>query len=222
LLSFVHESFRRITNPKVLANLLPALNGRTDQKSVDILTELIIHDDVSVRDYAGEALTGTCPDKLKTILSASFLSAGRYPSNVFHLAIGCGLDSLQHSAENIYNSPVGGIMQANALSYLAVYPSANSLKIFREVIYKEDQDTMLSRVAATGLGKLRDIKSIGKIIEISQKERKGSDWNCTMYIKALAKIGGRQSKEYISSFLKSENQFISEMVSKIINTWPER
>ncbi len=222
LLPFVQEAVRTDIQPRALASLLPVLRGRTDTVSQEILMRLITNDDVSVRDNAGEALLGTCPPNLRTLLTASFISVGKYPSNVFQLAIGCGVDSLQQSAENIYNTPVHHIMQVNALAYLAEYPRKDFLELFREIISQKEQDVLLSRVAASGLGKLRDSHSIDRIIEISESERTGSDWNCIMYVKALADIGGDICKEYVSSFLKSENKYVADTASGIVQKWPAK
>ncbi|MET4081061.1 hypothetical protein ABIB40_001006 [Pedobacter sp. UYP30] len=46
-----------------------------------------------------------------------------------------------------------------------------------------------------GLPNLNDKSSIDRIIELSEKERKGSDTNCQAYLLTLSKLKGPNAKE---------------------------
>ncbi len=65
LLPDLHVALRKITNPKLLAQLVEALRGRTDTKSIDIVISLLSHPDPSVRYFAASVTRDNPSIRLK-------------------------------------------------------------------------------------------------------------------------------------------------------------
>ena len=166
-------------------------------------------------------MEGTCSEKLKQILNKVTRDTIRCTTNTFDLAIGCKMDSLQDAAEIIYNRPSEYMTMVSALNYLATYPNTKHLKIFREIILETtfENETLLKRIAAKGLAELQDTSSISAIIKASEKERKGSDWNTSMYLKALGKLKGEVAKSYVSTFLESKEERMKVLAKEMIDNW---
>ncbi|MCE7040695.1 hypothetical protein [Dyadobacter sp. CY312] len=220
LLPAVHKCLRNAQNPKIVSGLLPVLNGRTDVSSQKILLNLIRSTNSSVRASASNALVGTCTDSLKRVLPQVARDSSLCTPFTFDLLIGCGLDTLQNTADYIYGSEVEYAIQLNALKYLTTFPEKRHLTLFRTLINHEDDDGyMIKRMLAKGLAQLNDLASVESIIKVSEKERKGSDWNSISYIEALSRLKVDASKVYISSFLSSKEEDVKKMVTKIIDSW---
>jgi len=220
MLPFVQETIKKIKNPKILSQLIPALNGRNDQVSQDLLLNFLRDKNSSVRYYASGALMGTCSEKLKLILKEVAGDTNYCASNTFDLAIGCKMDSLQSAAEFIYASGLEHMTIVNALNYLANYPAKRHLKLFRNVLIQNDPNDISSkRFAAKGLAELHDVTSVETIINASENERKGSDGNTVFYIEALAKLKGVKAKVYVSTFLNSKEEQMRMLAERLIKNW---
>lgn len=102
---------------------------------------------------------------------------------------------------------------------MSKFPKEEHIAIFKDVIYQDDADFSMNRFATLGLANLNDKSSIDRIIEISEKERKGADSNCQTYLIALSKIKGSKAREYILTFKNSESKYISDLVKELIATW---
>ena len=220
MLPYVQETIKKLKNPKILSQLLPALNGRNDQVSQDLLLNSLRDKNSLIRYYGSVALTGTCSEKLKLILKEVAGDTSYCTPNTFDLAIGCKMDSLQNAAEFIYLSELEHMTKVNALKYLATYPQKKHLKLFRDTILDNNSDDISSkRLAAKGLAELHDVSSIETIIKASEKERKGSDGNTVFYVEALGKLKGTRAKSYISTFLNSEEEQMRLLAEGLIKNW---
>ena len=102
---------------------------------------------------------------------------------------------------------------------MSKFPKEEHKGIFNDVIYNEDSGFSMNRNASIGLANLNDKSSIDRIIEISEKEREGSDGNCYYYLMALSKMKGTKAKKYILTFENSDSEYISEFVNETINNW---
>lgn len=220
MLPDLQETVKNIKNPKILSQLLPALNGRKDQVSQDLLLDFIRDKNSSIRYYGSEALKGSCSEKLKLILKKIAGDTSYCTSNTFDLAIGCKMDSLQNAAEFIYSSQLEHMIRVNALKYLATYPQKKHLKLFRNIFLQNNSyDISSKRLAAKGLAELHDVTSIETIIRASEKERKGSDSNTVFYVEALGKLKGVRAKSYISTFLNSKEEQMRTLAEELIKNW---
>ncbi|REA55690.1 hypothetical protein DSL64_27840 [Dyadobacter luteus] len=220
LLPDVHESLKKIKNPRILSGLLPVLKGREDTASQKILIDFLHNPDHSIRETAGNTLAGTCSEELKRILPEIVSDTTLCTAPLFDLLITCGNDSLQDVAERVYRTSSDNFMATNALTYLSVFPKNKHLSLFREVLKdREGEFRTINRIAAIGLAQLMDVSSVKSIIEVSEEERKNADLNSMAYIKALGKLKSNTSKKYIASFLGSKDEQVKELASKILSSW---
>jgi hypothetical protein len=220
MLSSVHQSLREIKNPQILSQLIPVLKGRSDEESQNLLITYLRNDDSSVRYYATEALEGHCSERLKLVLSEIVKDTNLVTARTFDRIIDCQILSLQDDAERNYLSTNESITRLSALNYIATYPTAKYLPLFKKLITGNfDDNTSTLRTAAKGLAALNDTASIDAIIKASDVERKNSDSNCFMYLEALSILKGEKSKTYIDSFLNSENQYIKSIAEKYLRQW---
>lgn len=65
LLPDLHNALQRVTDPKILAQLVEALRGRTDDESISIIVSLLTHSDQSVRYFAASVTRDNPSQKLK-------------------------------------------------------------------------------------------------------------------------------------------------------------
>ena len=66
LLSNVQEAVEHIKQPQLLGQLVRVLEGRTDDRSIDILIKLLNHDSPTVRYWTAETLKDNTSPKVKT------------------------------------------------------------------------------------------------------------------------------------------------------------
>jgi hypothetical protein len=220
LLPDVHESLKKIKNPRILSGLLPVLKGREDTASQEILIDFLHNPDHSIRETAGNTLAGTCSEELKRILPEIVSDTTLCTAPLFDLLITCGNDSLQDVAERVYQTSSDNFMATSALTYLSVFPKNKHLSLFREMLKdREGEFRTINRIAAIGLAQLMDVSSVESIIEVSEEERKNADLNSMAYIEALGKLKGDTSKKYITSFLESKDELVKELASKVLSSW---
>jgi hypothetical protein len=222
MLAHVQKTAIEIRNPDVLGKLLPALKGRQDSLSQKLLTGFLTHKDHQVRWAAGNTLKGTCSVFLKNALAAVIADPKWIDNNTFELAAGCGQDGYREAAEMVYRSPEGHehMAQTSGLAYLATYPQAKHLTLFREAIQKDPHENLMeTRTAARGLAALGDTESLEAIIAASEKERKNSDMNTLMYLDAIALLKSDRSKTYLESFLQSDSDMVKKRVEAILEKW---
>ncbi|HEV7380193.1 MAG TPA: hypothetical protein VGN64_10390 [Dyadobacter sp.] len=220
LLPNVQETLRMIKDTRSASHLMPVLQGRQDAASQDILIGSLRHQDGWVRETAATTLLGICSDKLKLALPEIISDKALYTAALFDLLIACEIDSLQDTAEHICRTSSDSFVSQGALNYLASFPEKRHLKLFRKVIKdREGEYRPINRIAATGLANLKDLSSVPDIIEVSEEERKNSDLNSMVYIRALGKMKTQTSKNYISTFLTGEDAQVRELASKILQSW---
>lgn len=219
LLSDVQTTLKTTKYLTIQKNLIKVLEGREDSESEEILLNYMDNEDSSVRYWTVDALKNTKSKIVIEKLIELLKKPGKRVSPITHILINNEIDTLQNVYTDIYNTYESSEWKRTAIEYLSKFPKEEHKGIFKDVIHNEDSGFSMNRNASIGLANLNDKSSIDRIIEISEKEREGSDGNCQAYLRALSKIKGEKAKKYILSFENSESGYISEFVKEIIAEW---
>ncbi|MDN3594194.1 HEAT repeat domain-containing protein [Zunongwangia endophytica] len=219
LLNDVQTTLKTTKHLTIQKTLIKVLEGREDSVSEEILLNYIDNDDSSVRYWTVDALKNTKSKIVIEKLVELLKNPGKRVSPITHILINNEIDTLQNVYTNIYNTYESSEWKRTAIEYLSKFPKEEHKGILKDVIYNKDSGFSMNRNASIGLANLNDKSSIDRIIEISEKEREGSDGNCQAYLRALSKIKGEKAKKYILSFENSESEYISELVKEIIAEW---
>jgi HEAT repeat protein len=219
LLNDVQTTLKMTKHLTIQKTLIKVLEGREDSVSEEILLNYMDNDDSSVRYWTVDALKNTKSKIVIEKLVELLKKPGKRVSPITHILINNEIDTLQNVYTDIYNTYESSEWKRTAIEYLSKFPKEEHKGIFKDVIYNEDSGFSMNRNASIGLANLNDKSSIDRIIEISEKEREGSDGNCQAYLRALSKIKGEKAKKYILSFENSESEYISEFVKEIIAEW---
>lgn len=219
LLSDIQTALKTTKHLTIQKELIRVLENREDSISEEIFLSYMDNEDSSVRYWTVDALKNT---KSKTVI-AKLIELLKKPekrvSPITEILINNNVDSLQSVYADIYNTYKSSEWKRTAIEYLSKFPKEEHKGIFKDVIYNEDSGFSMNRNASIGLANLNDKSSIDRIIEISEKEREGSDGNCYYYLMALSKIKGMKAKRYIQTFENSDSKHISEFVYETINNW---
>lgn len=219
LLSDIQTALKTTKHLTIQKELIRVLENREDSISEEIFLSYMDNEDSSVRYWTVDALKNT---KSKTVI-AKLIELLKKPekrvSPITEILINNNVDSLQSIYADIYNTYKSSEWKRTAIEYLSKFPKEEHKGIFKDVIYNEDSGFSMNRNASIGLANLNDKSSIDRIIEISEKEREGSDGNCYYYLMALSKIKGMKAKRYIQTFENSDSKHISEFVYETINNW---
>lgn len=219
LLNDVQTTLKTTKHLTIQKTLIKVLEGREDSVSEEILLNYMDNEDSSVRYWTVDALKNT---KSKTVIEKLIellKKPGKRVSPITEILINNNVDSLQTIYADIYNTYESLEWKRTAIEYLSKFPKEEHKGIFKDVIYNENSGFSMNRNASIGLANLNDKSSIDRIIEISEKEREGSDGNCQAYLRALSKLKGEKAKKYILSFENSESEYISEFVKETIAEW---
>lgn len=219
LLNDVQTTLKTTKHLTIQKTLIKVLEGREDSVSEEILLNYMDNEDSSVRYWTVDALKDT---KSKTVIEKLIellKKPGKRVSPITEILINNNVDSLQTIYADIYNTYESLEWKRTAIEYLSKFPKEEHKRIFKDVIYNENSGFSMNRNASIGLANLNDKSSIDRIIEISEKEREGSDGNCQAYLRALSKLKGEKAKKYILSFENSESEYISEFVKEAIAEW---
>ncbi|OBX17554.1 MULTISPECIES: HEAT repeat domain-containing protein [Bizionia] len=219
LLSDVQTTLKTTKYLTIQKTLIKVLEGREDSESEEILLDYMDNEDSSVRYWTVDALKNTKSKIVIEKLIELLKKPEKRVSPITGILINNNVDSLQTIYVDIYNTYESSEWKRTAIDYLSKFPKEEHTGIFKDIIYNEDSGYSMNRNASIGLANLNDKSSIDRIIEISEKEREGSDGNCQAYLRALSKIKGEKAKIYILSFENSESEYISEFVKEIIAIW---
>jgi HEAT repeat protein len=219
LLNDVQTTLKTTKHLTIQKTLIKVLEGREDSVSEEILLNYMDNEDSSVRYWTVDALKNTKSKIVIEKLIELLKKPGKRVSPITHILINNEIDTLQNVYTDIYNTYESSEWKRTAIEYLSKFPKEKHKGIFKDVIHNEDSGFSMNRNASIGLANLNDKSSIDRIIEISEKEREGSDGNCQAYLRALSKIKGEKAKKYILSFENSESEYISEFVKEIIAEW---
>jgi len=219
LLNDVQTTLKTTKHLTIQKELIRVLENREDPVSEEIFLNYMDNEDSSVQYWTVDALKNT---KSKTVIAKLIellKNPGKRVSPITEILINNNVDSLQTIYADIYNTYESSEWKRTAIEYLSKFPKEEHKRIFKDVIYNEDSGFSMNRNASIGLANLNDKSSIDRIIEISEKEREGSDGNCYYYLMALSKMKGTKAKKYILTFENSDSEYISEFVNATINNW---
>lgn len=219
LLTDVQEALKKINNVEVLGELVRALEGRTDDRSTDVLLELLTHEYSTVRYWTARSLKGNHSPKLIAKLPYLLNSELTREVSLTDLAIENNLDTLQRIYENIYKNELERDWQRSSIGYLSTFPKERHKEIFKKILQNTEEDTFIKRDAAIGLGKLKDETAVDLIISTCRQESEASDFNAQTFLVALGMIKGDKAKAEIEKYKDSKVEGIRELVAKILKEW---
>ena len=219
LLPDLHIAFQKIKDPQILGELVRALEGRTDDKSTEILLTLLTNENSSVKYWTARSLKGNHSAKLISKIPELLSSVTTREVSLTDLAIENKLDTLQLLFENIYKTELNQDWERSSIEYLSTFPKARHIAIFKKVLQDEKEDTFVKRDASLGLGRLKDEGSVDLIIAVCRKESEGSDFNAQTFLVALSMIKGEKAKEEIERYKDSKEQGVRELVAGILKEW---
>jgi HEAT repeat protein len=206
-------------NPKIIQKLVKGLTNRTDEKSINILLELLSNNNSSVRYWTAFALKRSnsplVVDKIIKLIKSPLIRTVAFTD----ILINNKINTLHSTFESIYKNNPNRDWKRSSIEYLSTFPLERHKSIFKAILNDKEEDTFIKRDAALGLGRLKDESSIDLIIASCKEESKTSDYNAQVFLSALSMIKGEKAKEYIYSFKESKEQNVRLLVTKILKVW---
>ena len=218
ILPKLHQAFDRIEESGILKNLVFALNGRSDDRSSEILLSLFRHTDSGVRFWASRSISLEVPE-LKDLVPELLANPALRTVGFVEIAIQIELDGLHDLFDEILKTNPNLDWKRSAVEYLSNFPLPRHKELFISLLADEAEDEFVRRTAAMGLGQLGDEDSVDFLIERARKESAISDYNVQTYLIALAMIKGEKAKAEIASYGESREPVIRELVAKILKDW---
>lgn len=223
LLQDVQNTIQQSKNEKVLEELVRALQGRNNEESTTILINLLKHKNSTIRYWSADALKGNKTQKLKQVLPSLIKDEDNRTNALVSLLIENNIANLHSTFENIYKESGQDLdWKRSSIEYLSNFPLYRHKEIFKTILKNKDSDFSVKYDAALGLGRLKDLSSIGLLIKECEEARKVSDFNVRTYLIALGMIKGNKAKKEVESFLKSEEQVVSDLAKEIIAKWNDQ
>lgn len=219
LLPDLHHAFEKISDPKILHELVRALKGRTDARSVDIMISLLDHEDSTVRYWAARSLKGNTSLELVNKLPGLLTDPATRTVALVDLVLQHEVDTLQTLFVSIYENGPNLDWKRSSVEYLSAYPMQEHAELFRAILREADEDPFIRRNAALGLGRLQDKGSVELIIAACRQESAGSDFNAQTYLIALGLIKGARAREEVEEYKDSKEQTVRELVAELLSTW---
>jgi HEAT repeat protein len=223
LLLDVQNTIKQTKNEKVLEELVRALQGRNDDESTSILINLLTHENSTIRYWSADALKENKTQKLKQVLPSLIKDEQNRTNAIVSLLIENNIANLHSTFEKIYKESGEDLdWKRSSIEYLSNFPLEKHKEIFKTILKNKDSDFSVKYEAALGLGRLKDLSSVRLLINECEEARKVSDFNVRTYLVALGMIKGDKAKKEIESFLKSEEQVVSDLAKEIITKWDDQ
>jgi HEAT repeat protein len=222
LLESIQNTLKQTKNEKIIGALVKALQGRKDAESTNILINFLMHNDETIRYWSADALKGNKTENLKQKLPTLINDEKNRTTALVNLLIENKINNQQDLFEKIYIENKDKLdWKRSSIEYLSNFPLEKNKEIFKSIVKDKDADFSEKYGAALGLGRLKDINSVDLLIQECEKVRKESDLNARTYLIALGMIKGEKAKKEIQSFLKSDEQLVSELAKGILEKWEE-
>ena len=222
LLESIQNTLKQTKNEKIIGELVRALQGRNDDESTNILINFLMHNDETIRYWSADALKGNKTENLKQKLPTLINDEKNRTTALVNLLIENKINNQQDLFEKIYIENKDKLdWKRSSIEYLSNFPLEKNKEIFKSIVKDKDADFSEKYGAALGLGRLKDINSVDLLIEECEKVKKESDFNAQTYLIALGMIKGEKAKKEIESFLKSDEQLVSELAKGILEKWEE-
>ncbi len=217
ILPNLQETLIDCDNSGAKSNLVRALKGREDNESVNVFIRLLKDDNSTVRYWTAHTLKGTTSEKIIQIVPELLQEEGLRTIELTNIAIENNIDTLQNLFDQIYESYKGGDWRRSSIEYLSYFPKPRHKEIFRSILEEDNGDSFIKRNAAIGLANLNDTGSIELIYKAMKEESEASDYNAQVYLIALGKMNSERAKSIIEEYKDSDEEFIRELVNKILN-----
>ena len=217
LLPDIHYTIKHVNDAKLVEGLLRLLAGHHDSLTTSVCIQLLAHQESSVRSAAAYALAGNKSPELRKALPALIKNPVLRVSSLTPLLIEHNINNLHSVFDQIRQESRGWEWQNSALSYYIAFPDKTYLTFFRTTLGSDD--VSLKRQAAIGLGLLHDTASIDSIIAACEKEAEGSDLNTHVYLRTLARLKGLKARNYIVTFLDSQNKTTADLAMSLLKQW---
>jgi HEAT repeat protein len=222
LLESIQNTLKQTKNEKIIGALVKALQGRKDAESTNILINFLMHNDETIRYWSADALKGNKTENLKQKLPTLINDEKNRTTALVNLLIENKINNQQDLFEKIYIENKDKLdWERSSIEYLSNFPLEKNKEIFKSIVKDKYADFSEKYGAALGLGRLKDINSVDLLIQECEKVRKESDLNARTYLIALGMIKGEKAKKEIQSFLKSDEQLVSELAKGILEKWEE-
>lgn len=218
ILDDLHIALESITNPDVLEDLVRALEGRTDEKSTDIMLSLLKHENSSVRYWTASSLKGNSSTRLANELPFLLADPAKRTVALTDLIIWNKIDTLQTVYESIMEYETHHDWFGSCIDYLSTFPLDRHKGLFREILSNK-KSFFRQRSAALGLGRLKDQQSVDLVITASRPESRGSVLNARVFLVALGMIGGERARKEIESYRLNDSKTIRELAGAILQNW---
>ena len=220
LLTDIQITIKQTRNEKILEELVRALQGRYDEESTNILINLLKHENSTIRYWSADALKGNKTEKLKQVLPSLIKDEEHRTNAIVNLLIENKITSLHSILEKIYKESGEDLdWKRSSIEYLSSFPLDKDKEIFKTILKNKDSDFFLKCDAALGLGRLKDLNSVGLLIKECEESRKVSDLNARTFLIALGMIKGDKAQKEVETFLISEENIVRELAKEIIAKW---
>ncbi len=221
LLPEVRRTLRMAKDVYVLQQLSRALQGRTDDKSVQLIIDLLRHPDPKVRfwvaDWNKNCRTPILAKEIPALLADSQLRVVPLTT----MAIENEIDTLQTLFEGIYKNPLVAGWQEAAVDYLSTFPKMRHRAFFIELLEGDNRQRSIgvAQQAALGLGRLKDVAADDLIIQSSHLWREESDSNAYYHLLALQMLKTEKAKAEIQKYLTSKEKQMREFAQRALDNW---
>ena len=219
LLKDVQEALKTTKYTEIQQYLIKVLEGRNDQKSMDIIFAYLDSKDSSVRYWTVDTLKGKQPVEVINKLIGMLENPEQRVVSITNVLIENKIDSLQSTYEKIYQIEKSLDWQRSSIEYLSNFPKQNHKKIFLEILENNKSDTFIKRDAVMGLANLKDESSVDIIIKACEEESSHSDCNARTYLIALSKIKGEKARKYIEKYTNSKEKIVKDLAKELITGW---
>lgn len=220
LLPNLQTALRTVSNVELLSKLVRLLEGRTDSISVDIMVDMLSHENSTVRYWTATALEGNTSKALADRIPDLLVDSIFRSTALIDLAIANNVDTFQTLFYSIYADPPDIHWKYSSIKYLSNFPLKVHKSIFVNLLEDENEsDIRNRRNAALGLGRLKDKESVDLIIKYCRDKSLSYSNRPQEFLIALGMIKGDKAKKEIEKHRDSQNNAVKELVAEILNEW---
>ncbi len=219
ILEALQKALKDVKNSKILEKLVWGLEGRTDEESTRIMMNFLTHENSSVRYWSARFLKGNNSCLVVELLPKILRQPEKRVVSLTELVLENKLDTLHSIYETIYQSDQSSDWRRSSMEYFSGFPKTNYSTMFKSILEDESEDFYLKRLAALGLGRLKDENSVDLIVSACRKESLTSDHNAVSFLLALNMIKGNKAKFEIEKYKTSKERSVRDIVNEILSKW---
>ena len=220
LLPYIQNTLKECKNEKIISELVRALQGRSDNESINIIIGFLKNQSSTIRYWSADALKGNKNHRVIDLLPNLINNEEFRTTALVNLLIENNINDQQSIFEKIYKSSrEDQDWERSSIEYLSNYPLEKHKELFKKILKNVNSDFSIRYDAALGLGRLKDIGSVDLLIKVCEETRKESDLNSRTYLVALAMLKGEKAKNEIKTFLNSDEEVVKELVNELLKNW---